>query len=49
MGFMRVLPVAITPWWIYCISYLTAVSLNTAYALSAAPTQRDGIVKVLLY
>jgi hypothetical protein len=27
---------AITTWWIYCISYLMALSLNTASASSAA-------------
>ena len=43
---MSPLSVVITPWWIYCICYLTAVSLNTASALSAAPAQCEaGIVK----
>src|SRR5258707_6336634 len=33
---MRLSSAAITTWWIYCISYLMALSLNTASASSAA-------------
>jgi hypothetical protein len=39
------LSVVTTPWWMYYIGYLTAVSLNTASALSVAKCE-VGIVKV---